>query len=214
MAERALVVVLGTGGHAAVCLDVLRTAGHEVAGCLGPAGSGRPLQVPVLGDDSLLARLRADGVTRAFVAVGDNGLRRRLMRAVADQGLELVAAVSPAATVSSEATIAPGAVVMPGAVVNAYARIGRGAIVNTGATVDHDCRIGDYVHVAPGVNVAGTVTVGEGAFLGVGCSVVPELTIGEWSVVGAGSLVLRDIPPQVVAFGAPARNARELHDGQ
>ena len=40
--------------------------------------------------------------------------------------------------------------------------------------------------------------------------VMPNVTVGENSIVGAHSLVTRDIPANVVAFGIPARVSRKL----
>ena len=40
--------------------------------------------------------------------------------------------------------------------------------------------------------------------------VCPGVTIGENSVVGAGSVVVRDLPANVVAVGNPARVVKRL----
>ena len=47
--------------------------------------------------------------------------------------------------------------------------------------------------------------------IGAGAIVLPRRTIGEGSIVGAGSIVTRDIPDHVVAFGQPARVVRRLN---
>jgi maltose O-acetyltransferase len=47
-------------------------------------------------------------------------------------------------------------------------------------------------------------------WLGGGVIVLPGLTIGENTVVGAGSIVTKDLPPNVVAAGNPARVVRSL----
>jgi acetyltransferase-like isoleucine patch superfamily enzyme len=39
------------------------------------------------------------------------------------------------------------------------------------------------------------------------------VTIGDDTVVGAGSVVTRDLPAGVVAYGNPARVAREIGEG-
>jgi maltose O-acetyltransferase len=40
--------------------------------------------------------------------------------------------------------------------------------------------------------------------------VLPGVTIGENTVVGAGSIVTKDLPPNIVAAGNPARIVRSL----
>jgi UDP-perosamine 4-acetyltransferase len=197
------VVVLGTGGHARVCVDVLQAAGHLVAGCVGGTPTG-PLQVRHLGGDEVLGDLVTQ-TTEAFVAIGDNRTRQRLATTLTQLGFRLVTAVHPKATVSSAATVGSNVVIVAGAVVNAYACIEDGAILNTACSVDHDCRIGAFAHVAPGVHLAGTVDVGEGAFLGVGTSVIPGRRIGAWATVGAGSVVVRDVEAEQTVYGVPAR---------
>jgi UDP-perosamine 4-acetyltransferase len=200
------VVVVGAGGHAAVCIDVLAAAGAEVRGVVDDRAPADDLPVPFLGDDVWLAHALTAGTAEAvFVAIGSNRRRAEVQRRLEALGARLVVAVHPSAVVSPTATLQPGAVVMPGAVVNARTRIGRGAIVNTAASVDHDGDIGDYTHIAPGSHLAGNVTTGEGAFLGVGASVVPGASIGAWATVGAGAAVVGDIAAGLTAVGVPAR---------
>jgi len=56
------------------------------------------------------------------------------------------------------------------------------------------------------------VTIADGVWLGAGALVCPGVTIGENTVVGAGSVVTRDLPAGVVAYGNPARVIREIDD--
>jgi UDP-perosamine 4-acetyltransferase len=200
-------VVLGGGGHAKVIIEILQDAGKFIiAGCIASGSEvSSVLDLPVLGGDSQLPRIYASGVRNAFVAVGDNRVRRSLTQKVIAVGFKLVNAVSPHAVLSRRVELCAGVAIMAGAVVNSCSRIGNGCIVNTGATVDHDCKIGDWAHIAPGTNLAGCVTIGEGAFLGIGSRVIPKISIGDWATVGAGAVVIRDLPAAVTAVGVPAR---------
>lgn len=54
------------------------------------------------------------------------------------------------------------------------------------------------------------VTIADGVWLGAGALVCPGVSIGENTVVGAGSVVTSDLPAGVVAYGNPARVAREI----
>jgi len=201
------VVIIGSGGHAKVVIELVRAEGkYQIKGCTAPGESGFVLgDVPILGTDSMLPAMLANGVKKAFVAIGDNHLRLRLLAQVSEMGFELINAVSPNAVVSPSAILGRGIAIMAGAIINASAEIGDGAIINTNAGVDHDCRIGSGAHVGPGSALAGNVEIGCESFLGAGSCVVPGVRIGSRAIVGAGSVVVRDIPDDVTAMGVPAR---------
>lgn len=209
---RSGVVVIGAGGHAKVCIELLRAMGREVAYCIGGTDAAATcLGVPVLAGDDHIQRLRGRGYEEAFVAIGANRVRQRLADAVERAGYRLVNAISPHALISPSAALGWGVAIMASAVINAETSIGDLAIINTGATIDHDCRIGRAVHVAPQCGLAGNVQVGDGSFLGIGCKVVPEIAIGENATLGAGTVVIRDVPANVTAVGVPARIVKQSH---
>ena len=55
------------------------------------------------------------------------------------------------------------------------------------------------------VDYGANITIGDNVWLGGGVVVCPGVTIGANTVVGAGAVVTRDLPPDVVAVGNPAR---------
>jgi UDP-perosamine 4-acetyltransferase len=204
------VVIIGGGGHAKVVIESLRAAGHTVAAVIDADPTPRRVAgVQVVGDDSALPRLLGEGITQAFVAIGDNRLRSRLARGLREQGFELVNAIHPSAVISPSAKLGAGVAVMAGAVINAESEIGDLAIINTGAIVDHDCRLGAACHLGPASALAGGVRIGDRAFLGVGARVIPNMTIGADAIVGAGAVVVRDLSDAVVAVGVPARTKED-----
>lgn len=52
--------------------------------------------------------------------------------------------------------------------------------------------------------------VRRGASIGSGATILSKVTIGERAIVGAGSVVTRDVPPDTVVAGNPARVLRTL----
>lgn len=52
----------------------------------------------------------------------------------------------------------------------------------------------------------------KGASIGSGSTILSNLTIGERAIVGAGSVVNKDIPPNMIAAGNPARAIRKIDD--
>ena len=49
------------------------------------------------------------------------------------------------------------------------------------------------------------VHIGRKAWIGAGATILPGVTIGENSVVGAGSVVTRNVAPNTIVAGNPAR---------
>ena len=49
------------------------------------------------------------------------------------------------------------------------------------------------------------IKIGDGSWIGVSAIVLPGVTIGAGAVVGAGSVVTRDVPPNAIVVGNPAR---------
>ncbi|MGN0247482.1 MAG: acetyltransferase [Lachnospiraceae bacterium] len=203
------VVIIGSGGHAHVIVDILQSTGaYEVVGLIDTRKDAGFWDIPVLGDDSRLTALYQQGITSAFVAIGNNQLREKLYNMVKEIGYTIVNAISPYAIISSKVQIGDGVAIMPGAVVNAGTVIGNGTIINTNASVDHDGQVGNFVHVAPGCAIAGCVSIGDKSFLGVGTRVIDQILIGKNVIVGAGASVICNVESDCTVVGVPAKKIK------
>jgi sugar O-acyltransferase (sialic acid O-acetyltransferase NeuD family) len=203
-------IIVGAGGHAQVVADILhcmRLAGHDIhlIGYLDDAThlhAKTILDAPVLGPINLLAAIEHDGLV---VAIGDNAVRSRFFEKYKAEGEQLIVAKHPASLVSADVSIGAGSMICAGVVINTGSLIGEDVILNTGCTIDHHSHVGSHAHVAPGVHSGGEVSIGQGTLVGIGSTILPRCRIGNWTVVGGASLVNRDLPDSVTAFGVPAR---------
>ena len=197
--SRTPILLVGAGGHARACIDVIEQESRfAVAGLVGTPDEvgSRILDYPVLGSDDDLDSLARE-IGCALVAVGQiksPDPRMRLFSLLERVGCELPVIVSPCAYVSRHATIGAGSIVMHGAVVNAGARIGRNCILNSQSLVEHDSEVGDHCHISTSASVNSGVRIGDGSFVGSQCSVRQGVSIGERCVVGMGQRVLVDCP--------------------
>lgn len=57
------------------------------------------------------------------------------------------------------------------------------------------------------------VRICRDVWIGAGCVICPGVTIGEHSIVAAGAVVTKDVPPDVVVAGVPARVIKRLPEG-
>ena len=61
-----------------------------------------------------------------------------------------------------------------------------------------------------GIEWAKPINVGDNVWIGGGVTVLPGVTIGSNTVIGAGSVVVKDIPANVVAVGNPCKVIKEI----
>ena len=197
--------MLGGGGHALVVVEAARLAGFDVLGLFDDArdtAASRLLGLDWLGT---LDQASAWRESPLFLAIGDLGVRRRVL-ARPPSGLTQAPVIAhPSAIVLASATLGPGAFVGPRAVVHSFAQVAPHATINTGAIVEHECRIGENAHIAPGAVLGGRVTIGPDTLVGLGSRVLPNLSVGAGSVIGGGAVVHRDVPDGVTVVGVPAR---------
>lgn len=113
-----------------------------------------------------------------------------------------------------------------------HMHLGRNVYANYNLTAVDDCDIyiGDFTMIGPNVTLATAnhplapelrekgyqynlpIHIGKNVWLSSGVIIVPGVTIGDNSVIGAGSVVTKDIPENVLAFGVPCRVQRRLGD--
>lgn len=77
----------------------------------------------------------------------------------------------------------------------------------TGAVqfITHDGGVWVFREEEPNIDVFGPIKIESNVFIGYAAILMPGVVIGENSVVGAGSIVTRDVPPDTVVVGAPAK---------
>jgi acetyltransferase-like isoleucine patch superfamily enzyme len=105
--------------------------------------------------------------------------------------------------------------------------VGDYVAINSGVSIEawHDVRIGSLVMIAPNASIIddnrhelepgtplykGPTVIEDNVWLATNVSVLPGVTIGAGSVVAANSVVSRDIPPNSLAGGSPARVLKTL----
>ena len=192
------IVVIGAGGHAQSCIDVIEAEGKfKIMGLIGTENEvGKEISgYSVIGTDKDLPFL-ASKIANAIIGIGQiesSDIRRRLYLNLKEYGFNLPAIISPKAYISKGAQIGIGTIVMHHAQVNTGAKIGDNCIINSKANIEHNSIIESDCHISTGAIVNGDCLIGHGSFLGSGSVVKQGCTIGENSIIGMLTSVRNNI---------------------
>ena len=117
-----------------------------------------------------------------------------------------------------------------------YSDFGENINIGKNVFVNHACTfmdrggitLEDKVLIGPKVNLITTnhplqpserratisrpIIIKKNAWIGAAASIMPGVTIGENSVVAAGAVVTRDVPPNTIVGGIPAKVIKKLDD--
>ncbi len=187
------IILIGAGGHALSCIDVIEKAGQfKIAGLIGAAGEvgKNVLGYPVIGvDEDIPALTKKYGNFLITVGhMGNGATRQKLFDDVKKAGGALPVITSPLAYVSKHAQVGEGVIIMHHALVNAGAVIGPNCIINTKALVEHGANVGANCHIATAAVINGDVSVGGGSFIGSGAITKQGSVIAPESFIKAGSV--------------------------
>lgn len=203
--RKAEILLIGAGGHALACIDVIEQTGlYSIAGLVGlPHEKGQQLNYCLIGQDNDLPEL-ARHIHLALISVGQirtAAPRIQLFQAAQSAGFSLPAIIAPSAYVSPHAQLGAGSIVMHGAIINAGAHVGENCIINSRALIEHDSCIGHHCHIATGAIINGAVRVGKGSFIGSGAVIRQGLHIGEHCLIGMGVALRHNLDNDVCYIG-------------
>ncbi len=207
------IVIYGTGGFGREIMDALtfqnqKTKQYEIVGfiddndkCIGTQING----YPVLGTGEFLLASRKP--ISVLVCIGTPTVRKGIIeRLCKNPMIEYPNFIANGVQFNLELVqLGKGNIIASRCDLTVNIAISNFNIINLQCTVGHDCIMEDYVTLAPGCRISGNVTIEEGCDIGTGTCIRQGLTIGTQTVVGMGSVVVKDIPSHVMAYGNPCR---------
>ena len=206
MKSKPNLILLGTGGHARSCIDVIEHQNYfNIAGLIGLPNQlhQRIFGYVIIGLDEDLPCLAKD-YEHAFVVLGqicNAASRIMLFDKAKKNGFKIPSIISPASYVSPHASIGEGTIIMNGAIINAGVKIGKNCIINSRALIEHDSIVEDHCHISTGAILNGQVTIGSKSFVGSNCVIKQGISIGRECVIGMGLAVRSDITKNTTYIG-------------
>lgn len=198
------IIVIGAGGHAKVCIDLLKCCDLEILGFVTLDASVESiLGVRYLGDDEVVLSYDPQDI---LLVNGVGYMPRRTWRydlyhKFRSRGYHFEKLVHPSAIVASDVELEEGSQIMAGTIIQSSTQVGENSIVNTKASVDHDGVIGAHCHIAPGATLSGSVVLKDHVFVGAGATIIQNIELVAGAIIAAGTTVRKDITNESVVYG-------------
>ena len=95
-----------------------------------------------------------------------------------------------------------------------------GVTIGENCLISSNCGISSYNHITNSVNRAEhsgedfkyskPVEIGNNVWIGMNVCILPGINVGNNSIIGAGSVVTKDVPPNEIWVGNPAKLVKTL----
>lgn len=144
-----------------------------------------------------------------FLGANQSHNKRKIFETFDVSAEKFVNVIHKTSYISKTTILGRGCLVNSLVSIAAHTKIENFVSLNRNSSVGHHVTLGNYVTLQPGVNVCGFVNIGEGTLIGVGANILDGIKIGNNSIIGAGSVVTKNIPDNVVAYGSPCKVIRE-----
>ena len=197
-------IILVGGFHEMI--ELCEDAGCNIIGIIDNNLSDEYYGYPIIGKDSDAPTLFYDYQHSAVVITPDEPhLRKKLVDFYRSIGFSFLSIIHPEANVSRYANIGEGTIVQRGVNISANTTIGDFCKLNTKCNVMHDIFVADFATIAPNAVLLGYVSIGKFSYIGANSTILPRCSVGKNTIVGAGAVVTKNVQPNVVVFGVPAR---------
>ncbi len=128
--------------------------------------------------------------------------------------------VEPGSVIRENVDLGEKCVILMGAVINVCAKVGKNTMIDMNAVVGARAEIGNNCHIGAGAVIAGVleppsktpVRIGNNVLVGANSVILEGIQIGDNAIIGAGSVVTKDVLPNTVVVGNPARYQREVDE--
>lgn len=203
-------VIIGAGTYGEVYLAYLQEAGVEVIGFLDddPKLAGTNVKgVPVLGGVGMMTTIRqTHGVEAVYCPLGNNKLRVKFLRMAKDCELKTPNYIHPSVNLSPNVTIGEGVYILLGTSIMPHTIIKNYVMISMNVSLAHHNVLEEGVFLSTGCNFGASIHAHKYAYCGIASTIMTGLhELGEDCLIGAGAVVIRDVEPNAVMAGVPAK---------
>ena len=209
------IYALGVGHNTPVFIDLALDCGYEIVGLYhynGDKTGEVDHGYKILGSfDDLFSRKSLQGLN-FLLTMGDSEIRTELSKKIISKGGLVPTLIHPTSIISKFAKISDvGVYISAFSFVQADSFVGDNTVILSHVNISHTTHIGKGCFLAGGSIIGAYTNMEDNVFIGQGALSISGkvATIGHDAYVGARSLLTKNVPPNTVVAGIPAKVIRE-----
>ena len=138
------------------------------------------------------------------IGFGDALLRKKVIVGMDEERLNWATLISPTVRVHKSNNIGKGVVIGRYTDLTVNCTIQDFVMLNIHVVLGHEVSVGKYSIISPNVTVNGGGKIGMACQIGAN-AFIKDVVVGDYSVVGASSCVVKDVEPESIVAGVPAK---------
>ena len=144
-----------------------------------------------------------------FVPIGNNSVRVNLLSKIESEGFEIPSFIHESVLLDATVELGKAIYILPSSNVMPFTKIQDYSMISMGVNIAHHVTIEKGCFFSQGVNIGASIYIKEFAYFGIGSTVMTGVSyIGKNTLIGAGTLIIKNVPDEVVMIGNPGRILR------
>lgn len=162
----------------------------------------------VLGNIKFLLNTISKDVA-VFVPIGNNFIRVNLLTKIELEGFEIPSFIHKSVLLDPSIELGKAVYILPSSNVMPFTKIQDYTMISMGVNIAHHVTVEKGCFFSQGVNIGASIYIKEFSYFGIGSTVMTGVSsIGKNTLIGAGTLIIKDVPDEVVMIGNPGRILR------
>lgn len=208
------ILLFGAGLHVHTCIDIIeKNSNYRIVGIIDSVkeiGSFVDSYKVIGRIENLKSISESLEISHGFISIGTNWAREKVLNEIRSElmDFEFVNLIHPSAVFGKNIKLGKGILIGALAFLSSNCEIGNFCLIHQKSHLGLDNKMGEYSSISLGSVTGGKVSLGERSAVTLRVTVNDRIKIGSDSVIGSGSLVIKDIPNNIVAYGQPAKFIR------
>lgn len=195
--KRKKVMILGTGGHARSCLDIVEQNNNlELIGFIEQKKSKKKFffkNYKIVGSEVDLENLKKK---TSYIILGISfykNLQKRklLIEKLKKNKFKLLTIKAKNSHIAKDVKIGSGCQIFNNVIINKNSKIGDNVVINNGTVIEHDNEIKNNAHISTRVVINGNCSIGENVFIGSGSILKENIKIKKNKFIKMASVIIK-----------------------